>query len=77
LRNLDPRAVNVVFGLPPLHFVAIVRIKDRTEELPMRADTVLLEPDQERFAITFRSTCALGDDFRFLKSVTFREADRR
>ena len=77
LRNLSPRAVNVVFGLPTLHFVVIFRIKERTEELPMRADTVLLEPDEERFAITSRGACALGDDFRFLKSVTFRELDRR
>jgi hypothetical protein len=38
---------------------------------------VLLEPDEERFAITSRGACALGDDFRFLKSVTFRELDRR
>jgi hypothetical protein len=42
----------------------------------MRADTVLIEPDQERLAISFRSTCVLGDDFRFLKSVTFRESNR-
>jgi hypothetical protein len=76
LRNLDPRAVNVVLGIPALRFVAILRIKDRTEELPMRPDTVLFEPDQERFALTFRSTCALGDDFRFFKSVTFKEIKR-
>ena len=76
LRNLDPRAVNVVFGIPVLHFVAIFRIKDRTEELPMKADTVLIEPDEKRLAISFRSACALGDDFRFLKSVTFKQADR-
>jgi hypothetical protein len=76
LRNLDPRAVNVVFGIPVLHFVAIFRVKDRIEELPMKADTVLIEPDEERFAITFRSVCALGDDFRFLQSVTFKEIDR-
>jgi hypothetical protein len=76
LRNLDPRAVNVVFGIPVLHFFAIFHIKERTEELPMRADTVLIEPDEERFAISFRSTCALGDDLRFLKSVTFKESNR-
>jgi hypothetical protein len=76
LRNLDARAVNLVFGVPALHFVAIFRIKDRTEELSMRADTVLIEPDEERLVITFRSACVLGDDFRFLKSVTFRESER-
>jgi len=76
LRNLDARAANVVFGIPVLHFVAIFRIKDRSEELPMKADTVLIAPDEERFAIAFRSVCLLGDDFRFLQSVAFKGTDR-
>ena len=74
--NLDRRAETVVFALPQLRFVARFRIKDRCEESPMKADTLLIEPDAECFSICFRSTCNLGIDFRFLKSVTYEEGAR-
>jgi hypothetical protein len=35
----------------------------------MVADTLLIEPDAERFSITFRASCAIDDDVKFLKSV--------
>ena len=76
LRNLDRRAETVGFALPPLRLVARFRIKDRCEESPMKADTLLIEPDAECFSICFRSTCNLGIDFRFLKSVTYEEGAR-
>jgi hypothetical protein len=63
----------VVLALPQLRLVASFRIKDRCEESPMQADTLLFEPDEERFSICFRGACVLGLDFRFLKSVTYRE----
>jgi len=75
LRSLDRRAETVVFSLPQLCFSATFRIRERSEALAMKADTVLIEPDEERFSICFRATCNLGDDFRFLKSVTFKQGD--
>jgi hypothetical protein len=41
----------------------------------MHPDTILVEPDQGRFSITFRSTCFLGDDFRFLRTVSWSEVE--
>jgi hypothetical protein len=73
LEHLHPESLSASFSLPSPKLVAKLAIKDRVEEVPMHADTLVIEPDRARIAITFRSTCLLGDDFRFLKTVFWNE----
>jgi hypothetical protein len=69
LKNLHPRLEMLDFEIPKLAFSARFVVKDRTQEVAMVADTLLIEPDEERFSITFRASCAIDDDVKFLKSV--------
>lgn len=72
LRNLDRRAEWIRFVLPRLAFIALFRVKERQQEVPMQADTLVIEPDHERFALGFRASYPLADDVKYLASVTFR-----
>jgi hypothetical protein len=45
--------------------------------MAMVADTLLIEPDEERFSITFRASCAIDDDVKFLKSVLIDHAESK
>jgi hypothetical protein len=75
LRNVHPTAEALVLEIPKAMFVATFRVKDRSEAVPMVADTLLVEPDEHRIAISYRATCVLGNDFRYLRSVAFEAAE--
>lgn len=72
IHHMHPESDIVSFEIPVLRFAARFHVKDRLEELPMEADTLLIEPDQGRFAITFRSSYVLREDCRYLRSVQSR-----
>ena len=72
LINMHPRKARMEWELPTHKFKTIFRVKNRVEEIPMVIDTLLIEPDENRFALTFRSTCAIGNDFQYIKSVTVK-----
>jgi len=61
LKNLHPRLEMLDFEIPKLAFSARFHIKERTQEIAMVADTLLIEPDEERFSITFRASCPIDD----------------
>jgi len=77
LKNLHPRLEMLDFEIPKLAFAARFHIKERTQEIAMVADTLLIEPDEERFSITFRASCAIDDDVKFLKSVLIDHAESK
>jgi len=72
LRNLHPEAETLVLELPRLSFRATFHVRDRTEQVPMVADTLLVEPDLGRLALAFRASLPLGDDAVRLRNVVFR-----
>lgn len=74
LINMHPRKARMEWVLPTYKFKTLFRVKNRVEEIPMVIDTLLIEPDENRFALTFRSTCAIGNDFQYVKSVTVKSA---
>jgi hypothetical protein len=37
----------------------------------MAIDTLVVEPDKNRFALAFRSSLLIGQDWHFLKSIHF------
>jgi hypothetical protein len=73
LQNLHPEAERVAIAIPRLAFTAAFRVRDAETVLPMAADTLLVEPDEGRMAITFRAILPVGDDLKRLASVLFRE----
>ncbi len=73
LRNVHPEAETVTISLPRLSLTAAFRVKDAETVLPMTADTLLVEPDDGRLAITYRAILPVGEDLKRLKSVVFRE----
>ncbi len=74
LFNLHPRQESLELYLPMQSFIATFRIKDRTEPVPMVADTLVIEPDDFRFTLSYTSAVPIGNDIKFLKSVHFEEA---
>ncbi|HET8542771.1 MAG TPA: DUF2169 domain-containing protein [Anaeromyxobacter sp.] len=74
LLNVHPEAERVALGIPRLAFTAAFRVRDGETVLPMTADTLLVEPDEGRLAITYRAVLPVGDDLRRLQAVFFRAA---
>lgn len=72
LLRLHPEAEKVVLGLPADRFVATLRYGGKGEERPMVADTLVVEPDEGRLAITHRASLVV-DDPRRVESVVFRK----
>jgi hypothetical protein len=77
LRNVHPEAETVTIALPRLALTAAFRLKATETVLPMTADTLLVEPDEGRLAITYRAILPVGDDRMRLASVLFRERGPR
>jgi hypothetical protein len=69
LSNVHPEAAAVAVVIPRLELTATFRVREAETALPMTADTLLVEPDQGRLAITWRAILPLGDDLRRLKTV--------
>jgi hypothetical protein len=74
LRNVHPEAETVTVPLPRLTFTAAFRVRDGDTVLPTTADTLLVEPDEGRLAITYRAILPVGEDLKRLRSVVFRPA---
>jgi hypothetical protein len=73
LVNLHPEAETVAVTIPRVALTAAFRVKDAETVLPMTADTLLVEPDEGRLAITWRAILPVGEDRMRLASVLFRE----
>jgi hypothetical protein len=74
LVNLSPRGVER-FMLPVVHFRARVRMRGETQELRLALETLLLEPDDGRFCLTWRA--AVPCDKMALKVETIELAIER
>jgi hypothetical protein len=72
LLSLHPEAETVALTLPRLALTAAFRVKDAETVLPMTADTLLVEPDEGRLAISYRAILPVGEDRMRLRSVLFR-----
>lgn len=73
LLAVHPDAETVTLTVPRVALTATFRIRHADTTLPMTADTLLVEPDEGRLAITYRAILPVGDDRMRLRSVTFRE----
>ncbi len=71
LENMHSTQRIVRIKIPRLRFKATFRVKDHSETLPMAIDTLVVEPDKNRFALAFRSSLFIGQDWHFLKSIHF------
>jgi hypothetical protein len=72
LRNLHPEAERVVLTVPRLSFTVSLQVRNQSEDLPMVADTLLLEPDLGRLSIAYRASRVLNGDLMRVRSATFR-----
>jgi hypothetical protein len=73
LQNLLPEREQLSLAIPAGRYRATFRVRDQVEEVPMLIDTLLIEPDHHRLALTYRSALPIGPHFRLLKTVTFQE----
>jgi hypothetical protein len=71
LENMHSRQNIIQVKIPHLKFSTTFRVKDRSDTVPMVIDALVVEPDKNRFALTFRSSLVIGQDWHFLKSVHF------
>jgi hypothetical protein len=75
LINLHPDEENLRITIPTARFVATFRIKERTETIAMVIDTLVVEPDENRFFVSYRSAVVIGNDIKFLKSIHFEQVE--
>ena len=75
LINLHPGKDNLRISIPVSRFECTFRIKAREETLPMVIDTLVVEPDENRFFLSYRSAVVIGNDIKFLKSIHFDRID--
>jgi hypothetical protein len=73
LLRLHPAAEEVILEMPRLRMVASFHAEGADEDVEMVADTLLVEPDDGRFSITFRASKAFEDP-RELRTVVYRTA---
>lgn len=76
LHNLHPTAPRLALELPRARFAATFHVREDVRTVPMEADTLLVEPDQARLAMSFRATYRLDFDVRYVKSVMFKEVQQ-
>jgi hypothetical protein len=77
LRALHPEADLVSLEVPRLGFTAAAEVRGEIHELPLVADTLLVEPDEGRLAITFRATFPVGEELLRVGRVVVREGAPR
>lgn len=73
LFNLHRANPQFKLNIPNHSFTAIARIKNETLPKPMKIDTCLIEPDENRLTLTFAARFLLPMDSRYVKSVHFME----
>jgi len=69
LYRLHSKKQRLRLSIPDVCLSATFRIKEQTVHQKMVIDTCLVEPDEGRLSLTCRSTLAMDDDVRYLKSV--------
>lgn len=74
LRALHPDADLVALEVPRVALGAAAEVRGEVRELPLVADTLLVEPDEGRLAITFRATFPVGEDLQKVGRVVVRAA---
>lgn len=67
--NLHRRIDRLSLSIPAISITSTFRIKEKREHQKMVMDTCLVEPDEGRLTLTYRSTIILDDDVRYLKTV--------
>ncbi len=71
LFGLHPRKPIVQFSIPAQRIRVSFYIKNQVVRGEMAADTLILEPDSERFSVVYRSACSIGSSYRYLQRVEF------
>jgi hypothetical protein len=74
LNNVHPRQASLNVIIPRHRFRAVFRIKEQTQATEMAIDTLVVEPDDNRLLLSYRSSVAIGHDIKFLKSIHFEAA---
>lgn len=72
LKSLSPDVETLSFEVPTLELEAVFRVKGSATPVHMEVDTLLIEPDEHRFSLTFRGSHAMREDIRYLQNVVFR-----
>ena len=63
--------------LPPCKKNLKLHYRDSTEEKPMDLDTIMIEPDEERLILTWRTSADIhGDPFRLLEMIVKSSPDK-
>ncbi|HEX2956695.1 MAG TPA: DUF2169 domain-containing protein [Chitinispirillaceae bacterium] len=70
LINLSPQGP-IEFTLPVCRFKVEVQIKEKTEKLDMKCETVLFEPDERRFSMVWRDSIPCDKKTLNVEQVTF------
>lgn len=73
LQNVHRDAQRIRLEMPRTRFTAAFHARTLIQKVPMEADTLLVEPDEDRLAVSFRASYPLEFDIRYVKSVTFEE----
>lgn len=74
LENVHPRQACLEVTIPRHRFHAVFRIKEQTLPTEMAMDTLVVEPDDNRIVLSYRSSVAIGNDIKYLKSIHFEAA---
>ncbi|VFQ44905.1 DUF2169 family type VI secretion system accessory protein [Desulfoluna butyratoxydans] len=70
LVNLHPDNEKIQFNLPGINLTSAFILRDQTYKPDVRLDTLLIEPDANRFSIVWRSVYPKPDRLDELKQVT-------
>lgn len=73
LLGLHPQAKQLRLTVPRFNYTAEFVVKSSSRRIPMVADTLLVLPDEEKLAITFRASYPMDVDIRYLRSITVAE----
>jgi hypothetical protein len=73
LIGLHPQAQQLRLTIPRFSCTAEFVVKSSSGRIPMVADTLLVLPDEEKLAITFRASYPMDVDIRYLRSITVAE----
>jgi len=57
------------FTVPETRFPVLYRFRDREEKLEPALDTLIVEPDQRRFMLVWRTKVALGRKLNALREI--------
>jgi hypothetical protein len=77
LVGLHPQSSQVRLIVPDLRCMAKFVVKSTSQHIPMVPDTLLVLPDEGKLAITFRASCPMDTDIRYLRSLTVDEVRTR